>query len=69
MLSRKARYCPMCRGGLEIRTRFVSATPSTDRADRYLWCPACKAGIRIQKIQLEGPYVRTNPRKSTKKAD
>ena len=59
MLSRKVRYCPMCRGDLEVRIRFVSAGPhSRDRQDRYLWCPSCKAGIRIQKINLDAPYVR-----------
>lgn len=61
MLDRNARYCPMCKEPLEIRVRFVSASPSKDRKDRYLWCQQCKAGMRIQRIRLDGPYVRTTP--------
>lgn len=53
MLDRNVRYCPMCRGELEVRVRFVDANPRTTRKDRYLWCEGCKAALRVQKISLE----------------
>lgn len=61
MLDRNARYCPTCKEPLEIRVRFVSASPRKDRKDRYLWCQTCKAGMRVQRIVLDGPRVRINP--------
>ena len=58
MLDRNVRYCPMCRGELEVRVRFVDASPRSTRPDRYLWCGECKAALRIQKISLEAPVAR-----------
>lgn len=63
MLSRDVRWCPFCKDPLEIRVRFVSASPSSDRADRYLWCARCRRGMRIQEVDLTPMVSRTRPKK------
>ncbi len=60
MLDTEKLCCPQCKGKLRIRRQKISNIrrgKHIDQKRRCLYCPQCRAGWRIQVIDL-GPRIR-----------